>query len=335
VVTAPDAPLLAVQGLTVSFATLRGRMRVLDGVGFDMARGEVLGLVGESGSGKSVTALSILGLLGESGRIDAGRIRFGGRDLAALAERDLLGVRGREIAMIFQEPMTSLNPVFSVGFQVAEVLVEHLGVGRRAARARAIELFAQVGIPDAARKVDEYPHQLSGGMRQRAMIAMAMACRPKLLLADEPTTALDVTIQAQILDLLRRLRIEHGTAVLLISHDLGVIAGTADRVLVMYAGEIVEAAPSRALFASPVHPYTRLLLRSIPRVRRKEARLQAIPGAAPSPAAWPEGCRFHPRCPDAVERCRVERPLLEAAGPARAASCWRAGEPGLRSAAPS
>ena len=333
--TTPDAPLLAVQDLTVSFATLRGRMRVLDGVGFDVARGEVLGLVGESGSGKSVTALSILGLLGESGRIDAGRIRFGGRDLAALAERDLLGVRGREIAMIFQEPMTSLNPVFSVGFQVAEVLVEHLGVGRRAARARAIELFAQVGIPDAARKVDEYPHQLSGGMRQRAMIAMAMACRPKLLLADEPTTALDVTIQAQILDLLRRLRVEHGTAVLLISHDLGVIAGTADRVLVMYAGEIVEAAPSRALFASPVHPYTRLLLRSIPRVRRKEARLQAIPGAAPSPAAWPEGCRFHPRCPDAVERCRVERPLLEAAGPARAARCWRAGEPGLRSAAPS
>src|SRR5439155_9633700 len=247
-VTTPDAPLLAVQGLTVSFATLRGRMRVLDGVGFDVARGEVLGLVGESGSGKSVTALSILGLLGEAGRIDAGRIGFGGRDL--LAERDLLGVRGREIAMIFQEPMTSLNPVFSVGFQVGEVLVEHLGVGRRAARARAIELFAQMGIPDAARKVDEYPHQLSGGMRQRAMIAMAMACRPKLLLADEPTTALDVTIQAQILDLLRRLRIEHGTAVLLISHDLGVIAGTADRVLVMYAGEIVEAAPARALFAS-------------------------------------------------------------------------------------
>jgi oligopeptide/dipeptide ABC transporter ATP-binding protein len=333
-VTASGTPLLAVDGLTVSFATLRGRVRVLDGVSFDIAPGEVLGLVGESGSGKSVTALSILGLLGAEGRIDAGRLLYGGRDLAALGEPDLLDIRGREIAMIFQEPMTSLNPVFSVGFQVAEVLVEHLGLGRRAARARTIELFGQVGIPDAAWRVDEYPHQLSGGMRQRAMIAMAMACRPKLLLADEPTTALDVTIQAQILDLLRRLRTEHGTAVLLISHDLGVIAGTADRVLVMYAGEVVEAAASRDLFGSPLHPYTRLLLRSIPRVHRKAARLEAIPGAASSPVAWPDGCRFHPRCPDAVERCRAERPFLDAAGPTRAVRCWRAGEPGLRSAEP-
>ena len=325
-------PLLAVQDLTVAFETLRGRMAVLDRVGFEVGAGEVLGLVGESGSGKSVTALSILGLLSEQGRVDAGQILFGGRDLTRLPERDLCQIRGREIAMIFQEPMTSLNPVFSVGFQVAEVLVEHLALSRRAARARAIELLGQVGIPDPARRAAEYPHQLSGGMRQRAMIAMAMACRPRLLLADEPTTALDVTIQAQILDLVRRLRTEHRTAVVFISHDLGVIAGTADRVLVMYAGQVVETAPSRDLFGAPLHPYTRLLLRSIPRVHARAARLRTIPGTAPSPLLWPAGCRFHPRCPDAIDRCRSDRPALSAAGPGRTVRCWRAGETGLPSA---
>jgi oligopeptide/dipeptide ABC transporter ATP-binding protein len=335
VTTNPDlaAPLLAIRDLVVSFEALRGRVRVLDGVGLDVWPGEVLGLVGESGSGKSVTALSILGLLGEQGRVDAGQIVFQSRDLTRLPERELLKIRGREIAMIFQEPMTSLNPVFSVGFQVAEVLVEHLGLDRRRARARAVELLGQVGIPDPDRRVDTYPHQLSGGMRQRAMIAMAMACRPRLLLADEPTTALDVTIQAQILDLVRRLRVEQGTAVLLISHDLGVIAGTADRVLVMYAGEVVEAAPARELFSTPLHPYTRLLLRSIPRVHARVTRLRAIPGTAPSPLAWPPGCRFHPRCPDAIDRCRVGPLPLTPMGEGRSVRCLRAGEPGLPSAA--
>jgi oligopeptide/dipeptide ABC transporter ATP-binding protein len=324
--------LLAVRELAVSFGTLRGRLRVLDGLSFEVAPGEVVGLVGESGSGKSVTALAVMRLLGEQGAIDGGRVLLGGRDLTALPEREMLGVRGAEIGMIFQEPMTSLNPVFSVGFQVAEVLQEHRGLSRAAARARAAELLGEVGLPDPARRARDFPHQLSGGMRQRVMIAMAMACRPRLLLADEPTTALDVTIQAQILDLMRRLREEAGTAILLITHDLGVVAGTADRVLVMYAGQVVEAAPAPTLFARPLHPYTRLLLRSIPRVHARRPQLPAIAGAAPSPAAWPAGCRFHPRCPDAVDRCRTEPPGLEPRAPAHAVRCWRAGEPGLASA---
>jgi oligopeptide/dipeptide ABC transporter ATP-binding protein len=319
-------PLLEVRDLSVSFTAPRGAVAVLDGVSLAVREGEVVGLVGESGSGKSVTALSILGLLGEQGRIDAGEIRFEGRDLVPLPEREWLRVRGRQIAMVFQEPMTSLNPLLPVGFQVAEVLEEHLGLGRRMALAHAVGLFRDVGIPDPARRVGDYPHQLSGGMRQRVMIAMAMACRPRLLIGDEPTTALDVTIQAQILALLRDLGRAAGTAVLLISHDLGVVAAMASRVVVMYAGQVVEEAPARELFLRPRHPYTRLLLAVAPRVREKRARLSAIAGSIPAPSALPVGCRFHPRCPDAIAHCREAAPTLDAHGPDRRVRCWRAAE---------
>jgi oligopeptide/dipeptide ABC transporter ATP-binding protein len=315
--------LLEVRGLSVSFATPGGRVPVLDGVSLTVGEGEIVGLVGESGSGKSVTALSILGLLGEQGRVDAGEIRLEGRDLLALPERELLRVRGRRVAMVFQEPMTSLNPLLPVGFQVGEVLEEHLGMGRGEALARASELFRDVGIPDPGRRVGDYPHQLSGGMRQRVMLAMAMACRPRLLIGDEPTTALDVTIQAQILALLRDLGRAAGTALLLISHDLGVVAAMASRVVVMYAGQVVEEGPARELFARPAHPYTRLLLAVVPRVREKRPRLSAIAGSAPPPSALPAGCRFHPRCPDVIPLCREAAPSLEPHGPGRRVRCWR------------
>ena len=321
--------LLDVRELRVSYATLRGRVEVLDGVSFEVGASEILGVVGESGSGKSVTALSVLRLLGEQGSIDDGRIRLAGRDLTALTDQEMLGVRGRDVSMIFQEPMTSLNPVYTVGFQVAEVLVEHLGLRTREAMARAAELLASVGIPAADRRVSSYPHQLSGGMRQRVMIAMALACRPRLLIADEPTTALDVTIQAQILDLMRELRTQLGTAVLIITHDMGVIADLADRVVVMYAGQIVEEACVGALFDAPLHPYTRLLLRSIPLASVKQALLPVIDGATPTPTAYPPGCRFHPRCPFAVERCSRDSPPLEAPGDGRRVRCWRAGDAAL------
>ncbi len=330
----PDGTLLEVEGLTISFATLRGRLRVVEDVTFSINHGDVVGLVGESGSGKSVTALSLMQLLGDEGAIDGGQIRLEGQDLTALSRRQMLAVRGREISMIFQEPMTSLNPVYSVGFQIAEVLMEHFGTSRRKAMARATELMALVGIPSAASRVNDYPHQLSGGMRQRVMIAMAMACQPKLLIADEPTTALDVTIQAQILTLMGELRTRFATAVLMITHDLGVIAKMADRVIVMYAGQIVEEAPVRELFAKPQHPYTRLLLRSIPRVQQKRDRLDAIAGATPTPGNFPTGCRFHPRCPDATDQCRSTMPALENSKMGRRARCWRAGESGLLSALP-
>jgi oligopeptide/dipeptide ABC transporter ATP-binding protein len=318
--------LLEVRDLSVSFATPRGSVPVLDGVSLSVREGEVVGLVGESGSGKSVTALSILGLLGEQGRVDRGEIRLDGRDLVPLPEREWLRVRGRQVAMVFQEPMTSLNPLLQVGFQVAEVVEEHLGLGRREALQRAVELFRDVGIPDAERRARDYPHQLSGGMRQRVMIAMAMACRPRLLIGDEPTTALDVTIQAQILALLRDLGRASGTAVLLISHDLGVVAAMASRVVVMYAGQVVEEAPTRELFREPRHPYTRLLLAVVPGVREKRERLSAIPGSIPAPSAPPPGCRFHPRCPDAIPLCREAAPTLDAHGAARRVRCWRAAE---------
>jgi oligopeptide/dipeptide ABC transporter ATP-binding protein len=318
--------LLDVRDLSVAFATPRGAVPVLDGVSLSVREGEVVGLVGESGSGKSVTALAILGLLGEQGQIVGGEIRLDGRDLVPLPEREWLRVRGRQIAMVFQEPMTSLNPLLSVGFQVAEVLEEHLGLSRRDALARAVELFRDVGIPDAEQRVRDYPHQLSGGMRQRVMIAMAMACRPRLLVGDEPTTALDVTIQAQILALLRDLGRAAGTAVLLISHDLGVMAAMAARVVVMYAGQVVEEAPTAELFRAPRHPYTRLLLAVVPGVREKRARLSAIAGSIPAPAAMPAGCRFHPRCPDAITLCREAAPSLESHGPDRRVRCWRASE---------
>ncbi|HEX2501724.1 MAG TPA: ABC transporter ATP-binding protein [Methylomirabilota bacterium] len=316
--------LLEVRDLSVSFLTSRGAVPVLAGVSLSVGEGEVVGLVGESGSGKSVTALAILGLLGEQGRVEGGEIRLDGRDLLPLPEREWLRVRGRQIAMVFQEPMTSLNPLLPVGFQVAEVLEAHLGLGRREALARAVELLRDVGIPDSGRRAQDYPHQLSGGMRQRVMIAMAMACRPRLLIGDEPTTALDVTIQAQILALLRDLGRAAGTAVLLISHDLGVVAAMASRVVVMYAGQVVEEAPARELFSAPRHPYTRLLLAMVPGVREKRSRLSAIAGSIPAPAAMPAGCRFHPRCPDAIPLCREAAPTLDAHGPDRRVRCWRA-----------
>lgn len=330
-----DEHLLTISNLCVSFATLRHRLAVLDDISLTVDNGEVVGLVGESGSGKSVTALSVMALLGEEGRVDAGRIGFAGRDLSGLSQQQMRAVRGREISMIFQEPMTSLNPVYSVGFQIAEVLIEHFAMPRRAAMARAAELMALVGIPSAELRVNDYPHQLSGGMRQRIMIAMAMACQPKLLIADEPTTALDVTIQAQILKLMHDLRRQFDTAILMITHDMGVIAKMADRVIVMYAGQIVEEAPVAALFAAPRHPYTRLLLRSIPRVHEKRERLEVIGGATPAPSNFPSGCRFHPRCPDATDQCRGAMPVLEARDGRARVRCWRADEAGLRSAQPS
>ena len=320
-------PLLDVRGLRTQFSTEDGIVRAVDGVSFVLHAGETLALVGESGSGKSVTSLSILRLVAApQGRIVGGEVRFRGRDLLTLGDKEMRSVRGREIAMIFQEPMTSLNPVFTCGDQIAEVLELHQHLSRTAARARAIEQLALVGIPAPEQRVDEYPHQLSGGMRQRVMIAMALACRPAVLIADEPTTALDVTIQAQILDLLGRLRRELGMAVLLITHDLGVVAETADRVAVMYAGQVVEQAGVHALFRQPLHPYTAGLLASLPRLGEARTRLRTIPGQVPDPTAFPAGCRFHPRCPLAQERCRRETPELVAFGDGRSARCWRADE---------
>ncbi len=314
--------LLDIAGLSVAFGRGRDRAPVLDEVSLSIAAGEIVGLVGESGSGKSVTAMAAMGLLPPTARVEAGRVLFDGRDQITLPERERLKVRGRDMAMIFQEPMTSLNPLFRAGFQIGEVLEVHLGLSRAEARAHAIDLMRLVGIPSPDTRVDDYPHQLSGGMRQRVMIAMAMACNPKLLIADEPTTALDVTIQAQILALMARLRAERGMAILLITHDLGVIAGMASRVVVMYAGQVVEEAPAKQLFATPRHPYTKLLLRAVPKVRVKEARLHAIAGTMPSPTAFPSGCRFHTRCPSAAARCQTEAPPLETSPDGQRIRCW-------------
>ena len=325
---------LSIRGLSVSFPGPTGRMRVIEDVSLSIGRGEIVGLVGESGSGKSVTALAAMRLLAATARVDAGAVHLGERDLAKLGKSELLKIRGAEMAMIFQEPMTSLNPLFRAGFQIGETLQAHLGLSRREAHARAVTLMRAVGIPAPEQRVDDYPHQLSGGMRQRVMIAMAMACSPKVLLADEPTTALDVTLQAQILALVRRLRDDTGMGVLLITHDLGVVAGMADRVVVMYAGLVMEEAPVRALYAAPLHPYTRLLLKSIPRVGVKAERLHQIPGTTPPPSRFPGGCRFHPRCPDAIEPCRTQLPPLESLADGRRVRCWRAHETGLLSAQP-
>ncbi len=322
-----SAPLLELVDLRTQFVTDEGLVRAVDGVSLALEEGETLALVGESGSGKSVTSLSILRLVaGPQGRIAGGEVRFRGRDLLKLSDREMRAIRGREISMVFQEPMTSLNPVFTCGFQIAEVLELHRGLARTEARRQAVELLRRVGIPAPERRADEYPHQLSGGMRQRVMIAMALACRPAVLVADEPTTALDVTVQAQILELLAGLRRELGMAVLLITHDLGVVAESADRVAVMYAGQVVETADVRALFARPLHPYTSGLLASLPRLGRGRAPLRAIPGQVPDPVAFPAACRFHPRCPLAVDVCRREMPALEPYAGGRAARCWRAPE---------
>jgi oligopeptide/dipeptide ABC transporter ATP-binding protein len=318
--------LLRVEDLRTYFHTDDGVVRAVDGVSFSVGARETLCLVGESGCGKSVTALSLLRLVpSPPGRIEGGRVVFQGRDLLALDEREMRAIRGNQISMIFQEPMTSLNPVYTCGDQIMESLVLHQRLGKRAARARAVELLALVGVSAPQQRVDEYPHQLSGGMRQRVMIAMALACHPALLVADEPTTALDVTIQAQILELLARLQRELGMALILITHDLGVVAEVADRVAVMYAGQIVEQGSADEVFRGTLHPYTAGLLASRPRLGRKGERLRVIPGGVPDPAAFPPGCRFHPRCPVAVARCRAEAPPLLALGP-HAARCWRASE---------
>ena len=321
-----SAPVLQVNDLRTYFHTADGPVRAVDGVSFSLERGATLGIVGESGCGKSITCLSILRLIDRPGRVEPGSsIRLGDWELLELSEAEMRGVRGNEISMIFQEPMTSLNPVWTIGDQIVEAVRLHRGFGRAAARRRAAEMLGLVGIPKPAARLDDYPHEFSGGMRQRAMIAMALACDPDVLLADEPTTALDVTIQAEILDLLAELQNRLGMAIVFVSHDLGVIAQIADRVIVMYAGQIVEQGATARLFARPRHPYTEGLLRSIPRVTGKVSRLTTIPGGVPSARRWPAGCRFHPRCPYAWERCRAAAPAL--LGTDRASRCWLEEEP--------
>jgi oligopeptide/dipeptide ABC transporter ATP-binding protein len=315
--------LLEVNDLRVSFRTDAGEALAVDGVSFSVRAGETLGIVGESGCGKSVSALSILGLIADPpGRILPGSsVRLRGEELLTASPARLRDVRGGEVAMVFQEPMSSLNPVLRIGDQVAEAVRRHTELRGDAVNERVVALLDRVGIPDPAGRARAWPHQLSGGMRQRAMIAMALAGDPDLLIADEPTTALDVTIQARILTLLDDLRRERNMALVLITHDLGVVAQVADRVAVMYAGRIVEEGPSASLFSTPAHPYTTGLLRSIPDPDRPRDRLEAIPGSVPSPHAWPPGCRFHPRCADALDRCRTDDPSLMQA-PATRAACW-------------
>ena len=321
--------LLDVRDLRTSFFTTKGEARAVDGVSFGIDAGQTLGLVGESGCGKTVTALSILRLLSPGGRIVGGEIVFDGRNLLTLGESEMRAIRGNAIAMIFQEPMSSLNPVFTVGNQIAEAVRLHQGLSRRAARDKAIEMLKLVEMPEAERRVDEYPHQLSGGMRQRVMIAMALSCHPRLLIADEPTTALDVTIQAQILDLLGGLQERFGMALILVTHDLGVVAERADEVAIMYAGRIVEQAPVQEIFTTPLHPYTRGLLRSIPKVgEARRRRLEAIPGLVPDLLSLPSGCHFRDRCHNAIDRCAVVDPALERLPPGHSAACIRATEPG-------
>jgi peptide/nickel transport system ATP-binding protein len=319
---------LEVQDLRVHFQVADGTLPAVDGISYALARGETLGVVGESGSGKTVSALSLLRLLDTPpAEIKSGRVMFGGRDILKLSNTEISALRGREIAMIFQEPMTSLNPVKRVGVQVSEPLVRHLGLTAREARQRAVKLFELVGISSPAETVDRYPHELSGGMRQRVMIAMAIACEPKVLIADEPTTALDVTIQAQILDLMLGLQERFGTAILLITHDLAVIAETAHRVAVMYAGRIVELAPVAAIFDGPRHPYTQGLLRSIPQiVRNRPLLLNEIPGTVPNLARLGPGCAFAGRCAKVIDRCRLEAPPLVRDANGHAAACWRAND---------
>jgi oligopeptide/dipeptide ABC transporter ATP-binding protein len=316
--------LLQVEGLHVSFDTPRGTAHAVDGVDFSLQAGETLCIVGESGCGKSVTALSIMGLVPMPPARVSGRIRFEGRELVGLSRAELSDLRGDRLAMIFQEPMTSLNPAFTVGAQLAEVLVRHRGLDAAAARAAAIDMLRRVRIPAPERRVDDYPHRMSGGMRQRVMIAMALLCAPALLIADEPTTALDVTIQAQVLQLMRGLRDETGTSIVLITHDLGVVAEMADRVVVMYAGQVVEQAPVGELFAMPQHPYTVGLMGAIPSIDAPRERLAAIDGMVPAATAMPAGCRFAARCPFADARCRDAAPPLAEVSPGHLSRCWKA-----------
>ncbi len=326
-----EGNLLEVRSLVTSFRTDEGTLRAVDGVSFDVPRGATLGVVGESGCGKSVTALSIMRLVPEpAGRVESGSIRFDGRELLSLGEREMRGLRGNEISMIFQEPMTSLNPVYRVGAQIVEALRLHQALSKREARQKAIEMLRLVGIPAPHLRVDSYPHELSGGMRQRVMIAMALSCEPRLLIADEPTTALDVTIQAQILELLHTLSKELGMSILLITHDLGVVAEFADAVVVMYAGKVVERAPTAALFDRPRHPYTQGLLASLPTFGSHEEgrrRLPTIPGLVPDLRRLPPGCRFHDRCPVVEARCLESEPALVSVENQVEVACFKAGSP--------
>jgi peptide/nickel transport system ATP-binding protein len=313
--------LLAVEGLRVEFPTRRGTLVAVDGVSLTIAPGEVLGVVGESGAGKSLTGAAVIGLIDPPGRIGAGTVLLAGRRIDNLPPEALRRIRGREIGAVFQDPLTSLNPLYTVGRQLVETITTHLELSAGAARARALSLLAEVGIPAPERRFEHYPHQFSGGMRQRVVIALALAAKPRLIIADEPTTALDVSIQAQIIALLKRLCREHDTAVMLITHDMGVIAETADRVAVMYAGRIVEVGPVAEVIHRPQHPYTRGLMGSIPSLVAEREELTQIDGTMPRLTAIPSGCAFHPRCPQAFDRCRRERPELMPAGSTQAA-CW-------------
>ena len=323
--------LLEIRDLRVTFRSAEGTARAVDGVDLDVRAGETVGLVGESGCGKSVTSLAILRLVEPDGTIASGSsIRLEGRDLLARPGAELRAIRGNHAAIVFQEPASALNPVLSIGDQVAEAVTTHQKVSKKEAWQRAVEMLRTVGIPDAEERARGYPHQLSGGMRQRVLIAMALICHPRLLIADEPTTALDVTIQAEILALLERLQQQLGMAVLLITHNLGIVAEAAQRVYVMYAGQIVEEAATTQLFARPAHPYTEGLLAAIPRLDDRKERLRQISGQVPPATAWPSGCRFHPRCPFAWDKCRTEMPPLLDAGPGQRARCWLVEEPERR-----
>ena len=315
-------PVLSVRNLEVEFLTRRSTLRAINGVSFDIAKGEVLGVVGESGAGKSVTGLAVIGLIDPPGRIAGGEIFLSGARIDHLPQEEIRRIRGKRIGMIFQDPLTSLNPLYRIGDQIVETIRTHMSLSETAARKRAIDLLAEVGIPAPEKRIDAYPHEFSGGMRQRVVIALAICAEPELIIADEPTTALDVSVQAQIISLIKRLGRDHGTAVMLVTHDMGVIAETADRVAVMYAGRIVEVGPVDDVIHRPAHPYTVGLMGSIPSIVDERPRLAQIDGTMPRLDAIPAGCAFHPRCPRAIERCRHELPILGAVGATRAA-CWR------------
>lgn len=320
-----NKPLLEVIDLKTYFHTEDGVVKAVDGVSFEVYPGETLGIVGESGCGKSVTSLSVMRLLDEKGEVAGGSITFDGDDVLAIPEDKMMKIRGNDMAMIFQEPMTALNPVYTIGYQIIEAILLHQDVDKETARKMAIDMLRKVGIPEPEKRIDEYPHELSGGMRQRAMIAMALSCNPKILFADEPTTALDVTIQAQILELMLSLQKEYGMSIVMITHDLGVIAELAERVVVMYAGRVVEHADIKTLFKQPRHPYTWGLMNAIPRLDEDKEVLYNIPGVVPNPLDFPKGCRFNTRCPLATEKCKEVPPLLEV-GPGHKAACWHIDE---------
>lgn len=317
-----DERLLEVEGLKTHFFTEGGVVPAVDGVSFHLNKGELVGIVGESGSGKSVTSLSVMGLIEEPGRIVDGHIVYNGKNLVDLSESEMRKIRGNDIAMIFQEPLTSLNPVLTVGFQISEAIRIHQQVSKEEAQKKSIELLEKVRIPRAKKVYRSYPHLLSGGMRQRVMIAMALSCNPKILIADEPTTALDVTIQAQIIELLKELSRDVGAAIMLITHDLGVIAEMVDRVIVMYGGKVVEQTDVMTLFKDPQHPYTKGLINSTPRIHELRDELDSIKGNVPSPDKMPQGCKFHPRCEFAMDKCRVEEPTLDLLNPNHQVRCW-------------